>query len=372
MMLTRIPATPPKISKIAADVERPLISIMIPTYNCIHFLRQTLLCVLAQDEGKERMQIEVIDDHSTDGDVQALVQEIGQGRVGFYRQPENVGSLRNFETCINRATGHYIHLLHGDDMVQIGFYKKIESLFKKYPECGAAFVGHIVIDEHGNTIERKNNLNDIVPSEGIIPNWLFLIAQKNRLQPPAKVVKRSVYEDLGGFYAVHFGEDWEMWVRIATKYPVCYSSQPLAMYRVHANNITSKSILSGQNIKDLTTVINIIKTRLPDNDKKKIIRQTHKNTSKYIAKTAGKILKMHYHPKAALTQAKAALKMSVNRSTVYLVIKAYLKIGWFVLKNKPKKNNSTKEEIQTPIVELPLVHNIPASTHATFKKAFKQ
>jgi len=29
------------------------------------------------------------------------------------------------------------------------------------------------------------------------------------------VVKREVYEKLGGFYGVEYGEDWEMWVRIA-------------------------------------------------------------------------------------------------------------------------------------------------------------
>lgn len=370
MMLTRIPETPPKIAKLADDVERPLFSIMIPSYNCIHFLKQALQSVLAQDEGPEKMQIEVIDDCSTDGDVEALVQEIGKGRVGFYRQAQNVGSLRNFETCINRAHGQYVHLLHGDDMVQNGFYKEIESLFKTYPASSAAFTGHVVIDENNRVVERKSNLDEIVKSQGIIDDWLLLIAQKNRLQPPAKVVKRSVYEELGSFYAVHFGEDWEMWVRIATKYQVCYSSKPLARYRVHTNNITSKSILSGQNIKDLTTVINIINTRLPEKERKKIIRQTRANTSKYIAKTAGKILKMHYHPKAALAQAKAALGMSVNRVTIYLVLKAYLKIGLFLIKGRTKKNNN--QNIQTTVVEMPMMHNMPAAIHPPLKNAVKQ
>jgi glycosyltransferase involved in cell wall biosynthesis len=61
------------------------------------------------------MQIEVVDDGSTDADKEALVKQTGKGRVEYYRQPENVGSLRNFETRLNRATGHYIHILHGDD-----------------------------------------------------------------------------------------------------------------------------------------------------------------------------------------------------------------------------------------------------------------
>ena len=60
----------------------------------------------------------VLCDGSTDLDVEALVMSLGKGRVKYYRQPQNVGSLRNFETCINRANGHLVHLLHGDDRVK--------------------------------------------------------------------------------------------------------------------------------------------------------------------------------------------------------------------------------------------------------------
>jgi len=76
---------------------------MIPAYNCTGFLTEALEAVLAQALPPEQMQIEVVDDCSTDADVEALVQAIGKGRIGYFRQPENKGSLRNFETCINRA-----------------------------------------------------------------------------------------------------------------------------------------------------------------------------------------------------------------------------------------------------------------------------
>src|SRR5882757_2983365 len=106
--------TPPLIVPDRGPQERPLWSVMIPSYNCSNYLRETLLSVLAQDPGPEKMQIEVIDDHSTDADIAALVAEIGKGRVEFFRQEENIGSLRNFETCLNRSVGHWVHLLHGD------------------------------------------------------------------------------------------------------------------------------------------------------------------------------------------------------------------------------------------------------------------
>jgi hypothetical protein len=51
------------------------------------------------------MQIEVIDNCSTKDDPQAVVEEIGKGRVGFYRQPQSVGHTKNFETCFNAIAG---------------------------------------------------------------------------------------------------------------------------------------------------------------------------------------------------------------------------------------------------------------------------
>ncbi len=125
-MKNRIPQKPPEISAVTDHINRPIWSVMIPTYNCSHYLIDNIRSVLAQDPGPEHMQIEVVDDFSTDADIESIVLEIGKGRVRYYRQPENVGSLRNFETCINRATGNYIHLLHGDDQVSNGFYAEIE------------------------------------------------------------------------------------------------------------------------------------------------------------------------------------------------------------------------------------------------------
>ena len=124
-MNERIPQHPPEIKPVADHIKRPLWSVMIPTYNCSQYLIENILSVLEQDPGEEFMQIEVVDDDSTDADVESLVRKHGKGRVGYFRQTRNVGSLRNFETCLNRATGQFIHLLHGDDKVLPGFYKEI-------------------------------------------------------------------------------------------------------------------------------------------------------------------------------------------------------------------------------------------------------
>ena len=318
-MSDRIPASPPAIAPLTS-ANRPLWSVMIPTYNCTRFVKQALESVLQQDPGEELMQIEVVDDFSIDGELEALIKEIGKGRVLFYRQPQNRGSLRNFETCLKRAKGHWVHLLHGDDMVVNGFYKEVQTLFEDFPQAGAAIVknSYINTDGYETGIERQ-----IQEKRGIIQNWLEIIATRQRLQPPAIVVKREVYEKLGGFFAVHYGEDWEMYTRIAANYPVAYSPQYLAKYRVHGDNITSQSYLKGQHVKDLKTVIDIIQGYLPPHLKKKVKRASLRIKSEWFARHAHAVYLKN--PKAALLHAKHALKLSTNPLTIGFSGLLYLK-----------------------------------------------
>ncbi|GAB3010651.1 hypothetical protein GCM10027185_00140 [Spirosoma pulveris] len=251
---------------------------MIPVYNCSEYLRETLVSVLAQDPGADQMQIEVVDDASTDADVEALVNSIGKGRVLYYRQPQNVGSLRNFETCINRAKGQLVHLLHGDDRTRLGFYQKMDKLFSDFPEIGAAFSRFIHIDDKGNALSEDPPLMDY---DGILPDWLFRIAKQQRLQYACKVVKRSVYEKLGSFYGVTYGEDWEMWVRIAKHYPVAYTPEVLAEYRVHNDSISSAKTLTGQTVRDLKFLSKAISEHLPAPVRKKVSRESTRIWARY-------------------------------------------------------------------------------------------
>lgn len=322
-MSDRIPQQPPEIKSIPTGINRPLWSVMIPTYNCSQYLIENIRSVLEQDPGPEIMQIEVVDDFSTDADVESLVQEIGKGRVSYYRQPVNVGSLRNFETCINRAKGQLIHLLHGDDQVLMGFYKEIKTLFDSFPEAGAAFTGFTFVDEQNL---RLYDNHELLTAPGLLDNWLYKIARSQLIQPPAMVVRRSVYEQLGSFYAVHYGEDWEMWVRIAANFPVAHSPRRLALYRVHQNNITGRYFLSGQSITDVLKVLDLIQHFLPAGERAAAKRYTKKNLSYYFAYTSDKIYHVYGEPRIALEQSKRAMHMHFNRTTFTHWLKMRLKI----------------------------------------------
>ena len=321
--LERIPRNPPVIKPVASHLYRPLWSVMIPAYNCLAYLAETLASVLAQDPGSMQMQIAVIDDCSTDGDVEALVQDIGKGRVEYFRQATNVGSLRNFETCLNRSIGQWVHILHGDDRVAVGFYAEIESLFRSNPEVGAAFTNtaNLTMESTGEKLENRPPL---VKETGIINDFLFRIAEEQQLETPSIVVKRSVYEQLGGFFGVHYGEDWEMWARIAAHFPIAYSPKCLAQYRYLNNtSISHRYIKQGQNIRDITTVINTIQQYLPDEHRKNLKKQALRHYAGYCVSLANSLY--YTDIQASSAQTKGAIGMSKHPKIIYLALKVYAK-----------------------------------------------
>jgi glycosyltransferase involved in cell wall biosynthesis len=295
---------------------------MIPTYNCANYLRETLASVLAQDPGSELMQIEVIDDCSSKGDPKAVVEELGKGRVGFYRQPENVGHTKNFETCLKRSRGKLIHLLHGDDCVKDGFYRKLQSAFEENPEIGAAFCRPIIMDENSHCLYPWK-LEE--PESGILSNWLERIAVDQCIQTPSIVVRREVYEKLGGFDSrLSWAEDWEMWVRIAAHYSMWYEVEPLALYRVHSSSNSGRNIQTGETLRDLRRVIEIIQPYLPCSVAKQLANQARENWALYaIQSVVPKLLTAGYL-KAAFIQIKEALKLSYS-------LKVMAKLNYVIL-----------------------------------------
>jgi glycosyltransferase involved in cell wall biosynthesis len=321
--MERIPSSPPIIKPVLDKSNRPLWSIMIPVFNCSEFLEEALQSVLVQDMGKDKMQIEVVDDNSTDSDVKALVEKIGNGRVTYYKQPRNVGSLRNFETCINRSRGELVHLLHGDDRVQDGFYKKFTNLFQSYPQAGAAFCRYHFIDELG-IIKKEGKFKG--GKEGILEEGLMIMASQQPTQYVATVVKRAVYENLGGFYGVVFGEDWEMWVRIANRYPIAYTPSILADYRRHLGSITCPVKETGQNARDMAKTIITVEKYLPEN--MKYLMEDQKRECKISCLKKANII---WKQSRDRTQAEKMVKLALSFKNldlwlVYLVIKFYIKV----------------------------------------------
>lgn len=226
---------------------------MIPTYHCARYLEQALRSVLDQDPGPEQMQIVVVDDHSVDDDPEAVVQAVGGGRVAFVRNEHNQGHVRTFNACLQLSRGHWVHVLHGDDWVEDGFYAAADRGLELRPDLAAA------VSRYRYLHEQTGQLGDgplLRPTAGVLEDWLELLGAGQRLQAPSIAVRRSTYERIGGFDLgiQGYGEDWEMWLRVAAAGAVWWDPTARAVYRIRAGSLSDPARLH-RNMDDMRHVL---------------------------------------------------------------------------------------------------------------------
>lgn len=236
---------------------------MIPAFNCAEYLRATLQSVLEQDWGEDQMQIEVVDDCSSRDDPEAVVREVGKGRVGFFRQPVNGGAIRNFNTCIERSRGRWVHILHGDDLVNPGFYEQMSKALCKAPQRGVAVCRSLIVDEQGRELA-------VEPAPGLLPGLevsLTSMYPHNIIRTPSIVVCRAVYEEVGGFREdLPHCADWEMWCRAISKGGCSVADEVLVRYRHFAANDTSRLMKTAENLRDRLRAMEYLKEVMPELD----------------------------------------------------------------------------------------------------------
>jgi cellulose synthase/poly-beta-1,6-N-acetylglucosamine synthase-like glycosyltransferase len=221
---------------------------MIPTYNCAEYLPQTLKSVLDQALPSEVMQIQIVDDCSTEDDPARIVALTDPERISFHRHDKNLGAIANFNACVQLARGHFVHILHGDDYVLPGFYASVEEAFSAHPDAAGVFTRCLIVDEHGGLDSLTPRLRDW---EDVTAHNARQLYYDNRVRTPGAVVRRSFYEEFGGFLPslVHTA-DWEMWLRVVTKGGATAINQPLAAYREFPSNHTGRLARTGENLLD--------------------------------------------------------------------------------------------------------------------------
>ncbi len=302
------------VKPVPPGTKRPLWSVMIPTYNPNEkFIIESINSVIIQDPGAEKMQIEVVDDCSNKVDVERIIEDNWKGRVLYHRLPKNVGHSFNFTESVRRAKGELIQLLHDDDKVKPGFYTKFEDIFKKYETTGAVFCRQAYIDDDDNfmfysEIEMENT--------GILEDALIKLAQKQRIQYCAMVVRRKVYEQIGGYIPKNIGcEDWEMWVRIAAHFPVAYNPEALAEYRIHRKSMTLTDMRSGQDMRFLREAADIFTQYLPEDKREEVTAFRNKHYSVYSFNNAKRMYEEFNDEEGASAQLSETIKL--NSETVF-------------------------------------------------------
>jgi glycosyltransferase involved in cell wall biosynthesis len=317
-------ATPPAISAVPVNEYRPFWSVMIPTYNPrADYLAETLLSVLKQDPGRDQMQIEVVDDCSKGDTASEITPRVGAGRVTFHAEPQNLGLANAWNRCIERARGHWVHILHQDDIVLPGFYDLLRKAVES-SDAGAIFCRHAVTNSKGHWIQLSELHRE---SPGLLDDWHAKITVQQLIQCAAIAVRRSVYEQLGGFLPhLHYVPDWEMWQRIASQFSFWFEPSILACYRVHSDSATWRMGSDAADAREVREMIDLT-TAYHSPARGRVLARKARSLWAEVAVFRARELLVQAGFSAAWRQIVEALRLSHNRRVIQKIFSFF--VLWF-------------------------------------------
>lgn len=210
-------------------IDRPRVSVIVPTYNSGAFVGQAVASVCHQTYSD--FELIVIDDGSTDDTQRAL--EPYRDRVRYFYQP-NMGESSARNRGIQEACGDYIAFLDADDLWLPGKLAQQVVLMDQNPEAVLIYSPCFWINAAG---ERIFHHGSNIVGEGIpgLADVFPQLALGDLMASPSCVMVRRAYLAQGrGFDpTIRHGEDWDLWLRLSLQGPVLFVSEPLVCYRIH-------------------------------------------------------------------------------------------------------------------------------------------
>jgi len=213
-----------------------LFSIIIPLYNKAAYIQKAIESVLSQTF--QEFELIVVDDGSTDDSFAQLSitsQQLSVEDPDLFKkikivQQENQGVSTARNNGVKLAKYEYIAFLDADDWWAPTYLEEMKQLIEFYPQAG--LYGSSYYKVKGNQFIPAAIGVDKGFEHGII-NY-FEAYTRSLYQPiwtGAAIIKKTIFDEERGFNSLlKMGEDFDLWVRVALKYPVALLNKPLVCY----------------------------------------------------------------------------------------------------------------------------------------------
>lgn len=210
----------------------PLVSVIVPTCNRAAILAETLRSILGQTF--RDFELIVVSDGSTD-ETASIVEKLADPRVVFIEQGPSGRPSVPRNRGLRQARGAFIALCDDDDLWRPEKLARQVEFLHGDASIGLCYTNTIALR---NGVERHARLR----AGECVRNLPDLIWH-NYIATSTVLVRKEVFEVVGGFdeepRLCPF-DDYEMWLRIAYRYPIAYMDELLVAYRIHEKNIVAR------------------------------------------------------------------------------------------------------------------------------------
>jgi glycosyltransferase involved in cell wall biosynthesis len=222
-------------------MNRPKVSVCIPTYNYAAFLPMAIESVLNQSFTDHELLI--IDDCSHD-DTRDVVRKYAaqDKRVRFKINAVNIGMVNNWNLCLKEARGEYIKPLFADDMfADPDALQQMTSVLMSNERVVLVASSWNLVNAESKIIRSIRPFKRDCSLHGEKVTALCLSEQKNFVGSPSGVMFRNRDCDRGFSTDYHQIVDLEMWFHLLEKGTFVHLDKPLCSFRIHPDQQTERN-----------------------------------------------------------------------------------------------------------------------------------
>lgn len=215
----------------------PLVSVLIPCYNCRNFIEETILSIISQTY--QTIEIVVVDNSSTDGTKELLEQWITEQKyknlkVIFAKNNSGIAGGRN--QAFENSSGEYVIYLDADDLLMPECISENLKFLQANPQVDVVVCDTEYFDNETGKIMRISSSNLKDPLKHLLLRDINVISSITSV-----FASRKIFEAVGKWDNNLWAcEDWDYWLRLTKVAKMLHLPKVLNRYRQHQNQITKK------------------------------------------------------------------------------------------------------------------------------------
>lgn len=211
--------------------QKPLVSVLIPCYNCEEYVEEAVMSIIKQTYSN--LEILVIDDGSTDN-TKTILQRLAQkdSRIRYIKNEENLKLIKTLNKGLDLCNGKYIARMDADDISLLTRIEKQVNFLEKHPEIG-------IVGTYTKNFGVNNKTWEMDTEDKYIRTHLFY---NTCFAHPSVMIRTSVLRDNHLYYDANYlhAEDYKLWCDIAQYTKLANIPEILLYYRINQNQISNK------------------------------------------------------------------------------------------------------------------------------------
>lgn len=244
-----------EMNSVPAPDDRPVISVIITSYNYAHYLAESVSSVLSQDVPS--LELIVVDNASTDNTEEVIAPFLSDPRVRYYRNETNIGLTPNHNRALALVRGSYVNFVSADDRMLPGHLRVCLDHLGANPAIDMVYTGVIFIDGSSRPYDVRNMYGQLpVDYIGGRNEFAAQLCEGCYVPWPAMLARRALFDELGPLH-VMTAADYEITTRwAAARKSFAYIRTPTVCIRLHQTQASGATyVADGHDLIDYLDIV---------------------------------------------------------------------------------------------------------------------